>query len=103
MVMLLISRFLFGFGGSKVVHRKYIAYYITKKYWTKYYSRLIFMSYLGMSFGPITYLISVYLNVEYALGERSFILPGYFNLYVSTAFLLVLIFFFRKYNKDERA
>jgi hypothetical protein len=93
--ILLVSRFLFGFGGSKVVHRKYIANFVAKPFWTKYYSRLIFISYLGMCFGPLSYLIAVYMNKVANLLERNFVLPGYYNLFIFVPFLILVMILFR--------
>ncbi|CDW89208.1 major facilitator superfamily [Stylonychia lemnae] len=102
--LLIISRFIFGFGGSKVVHRKYIANYILKQYWTQYYQRLIFISFLGMCFGPLVYLALVYLNMEYKLQERNFVLPSYLGFLLFSGFLIVIIFFFRqrKYTIEQK-
>jgi len=97
--MLLVSRFLFGFGGSKVVHRKYIANFVQKQFWTKYYSRLVFFTFFGMCFGPLAYLLAVYVNINYEFNEQSFVLPGYIGLYLSIALSIVLILFFRRFHK----
>lgn len=59
--ILLLSRFLYGLGGSKVVHRKYIANFISKDRWSKYYSRLVLTSFTGMTLGPIAYLLMIYI------------------------------------------
>eukprot|EP00347_Sterkiella_histriomuscorum_P006843 403351220 len=88
--------FLFGFGGSKVVHRKYIANFVHKQYWTQYYSKLIFISFLGMCFGPLVYLLLVYLNMMFIQQEKDFLLPGYLGLFVFTGFIFVLIPLFRR-------
>ena len=69
MYFLLASRFIFGFGGSKVVHRQYIANFVCKSYWTKYYNRLILISFLGMSFGPICYILMIKLNKDFKFQE----------------------------------
>jgi hypothetical protein len=63
--VLLFSRFLYGLGGSKVVHRKYIANFIQKTKWSKYYSRLVLTSFTGMSTGPVAFLAMIWLRVNY--------------------------------------
>lgn len=99
---LLFSRFIFGFGGSKVVHRKYIANYILKQHWTRYYQRLIFVSFLGMSFGPLVYLAMTYINIDYQFAEKAFLFPGYMGLSIFTGFFLIILLFFRRFNIEKK-
>jgi hypothetical protein len=58
--MLVISQFLFGFGGSKVVHRRYIANHVSHRFWNKSYQRLVYLSFFGMVIGPIIVLAICY-------------------------------------------
>ena len=58
--MLLISQFLFGFGGSKVVHRRYIANHVSQRFWNQSYQRLVYLSFFGMVIGPIIVLAISY-------------------------------------------
>lgn len=102
LVYLLTSRFMFGLGGSKVVHRKYIANFIKKEFWSKYYSRLVFFSFVGMSFGPLIYLLMIYLTMSFESLPISFLLPGYLGVILFTLFFIFFLISFRKYHLIKR-
>lgn len=95
---LVISRLLFGLGGSKVVHRKYIANFVPKQRWSKYYSRLVFTSFTGMCTGPLVYIMMIYLKMRYIDLPLPFLTPGYIGLVLFSAFLLIVLLFFRTYT-----
>ena len=102
MTYLLLSRFIFGFGGSKVVHRKYIANYVANPFWTKFYNRLILISFLGMSLGPICYIFVMHLNVDYKFHEQNFVIPGYLGFYIFSGFFLLSVFFFMRNSNESK-
>ncbi len=102
MPLLLLSRFLFGLGGSKVVHRKYIANYVDKSMWTKYNSRLIFMSFSGMCVGPLVYLGMFYYNIYNPIINDGFLLPGYLGMVIFIIYLLLVALFFRRFKTDSK-
>lgn len=59
--ILILSQFLFGFGGSKVVHRRYIANYVSQRFWNEYYQKLVYLSFVGMITGPLTVMLITYI------------------------------------------
>lgn len=101
MSYLVISRLLFGLGGSKVVHRKYIANFVPRTMWNKYYSRLILTSFIGMCTGPLIYLFMVYLSMQYSDIPLAFLTPGYIGLLLFACLFLITIIFFRRYAQKK--
>ena len=95
---LMFARFLFGLAGSKVVHRKYIANYVDKNFWNKYYTRLIYTSFAGMIVGPICYLGCIYLTMNYTFLPPIFLMPAYFGVFTFALLFLFLLLFFRKHK-----
>ncbi|TNV83677.1 hypothetical protein FGO68_gene15450 [Halteria grandinella] len=87
--IMMISRFIFGFGGSKVVHRRYVANFVDSKYWNKYYDSLVTYSFLGMVFGPSIPIICSVLDVDHLQKV------GYMCLYTSVPYLIVFAWLFR--------
>lgn len=77
------------------MHRKYIANYINPKYWMKNYGLLSRFQFLGMIFGPLVYLILLYVNQTYKLSDHTFTLPGFFQCFVGLSYTIILFFFFK--------
>lgn len=102
MFYLLLSRLLFGIGGSKVIHRKYIANFVQRARWTKYYQRLIFSSFLGMIMGPLVYLLMISANRNLLLVPNTYLLAAYFGLGLFGLLFVVLLCFFGSSSYSQR-
>jgi len=102
--LLLASRFIFGIGGTKVIHRRYIANYILRSSWEKYYSKLTAISFVGMIIGPLLYLgVLLYKRLDQSIDvPETFLLPGYMNSVIWACFTIAFFIFFQDPRKYER-
>jgi hypothetical protein len=80
--ILLLSRFVFGVGGSKVIHRKYIANHVAPAFYNKYHDLLVAYSFGGMALGPLVPLACSYLQSTQTA-------VAYFGLYCCVPFTVL--------------
>jgi hypothetical protein len=59
--LLMLSRFVFGFAGSKVVHRRYIANHVSDRFWNYFYQKLVYVAFLGMITGPLVVMMMCFI------------------------------------------
>jgi hypothetical protein len=87
----MLSRFIFGFAGSKVVHRRYIANHVSHKFWNYFYSKLVYVAFLGMITGPIMVMCITYIASHFQkYAETSvYLVPGYIGIYLSIPMFIV--------------
>ena len=96
--LLLLSRVIFGLGGSKVLHRRYIIGYLSRSHWDRYFWWLSFVGFLGMVVGPLTYAAVIFsINYENKAETLSddFLMPGYLNSIVWLVFFVVILVLFQ--------
>ena len=91
-----LSRFIFGYAGSKVLHRRYIANHVSQRFWTDYYQRLVYVNFLGMTLGPLLSMMIYLVDKEIRFTQMSplYLIPGYIGLYISIPFLAVFVYRF---------
>jgi hypothetical protein len=94
--MLGLSRFIFGYAGSKVLHRRYIANHVSQRFWTDYYQRLVYVNFLGMTLGPLLSMMIYLVDKEIRFTQMGplYLIPGYIGLYISIPFLGVFVYRF---------
>jgi len=101
MTLLMLSRFLFGLGGSKVIHRKYIANYVPKRHWGQFNQYINLSTFLGMTCGSLMYLTLLLLNPEFILSPHLFVVPGYVGIVLSASFFICSLCFFKQTSPDK--
>ena len=62
----------------------------------KYYGYLANVSYIGMVFGPLCYLLMLVINHRFDIFKHTFILPGYFQGIIGLVYMIVLIQCFKQ-------
>lgn len=89
--LLVLSQFLFGFGGSKVVHRRYIANYVSQRFWNEYYKMLVYLAFVGMITGPLIVILISYIASHFQkfVDTSVYLVPGYVGIYLTVPFLIV--------------
>lgn len=74
MALIIIGRILIGFGGLRMVTKKFVSLMVYEKYTKKYSSTLTLLSNLGRSFGPL--LCSLFTINQHSSAEKSKGLQG---------------------------
>ena len=57
----------------------------------KHYGYLANVSYIGMVFGPLCYLLMLVINHRFDIFKHTFILPGYFQAFIGLVYTIAFI------------
>ena len=103
-IFIIVSRFIYGLSGGKVIVRKYINLFLPESKIRFFSIIYLFINNLGYVFGIIILLIFLQINIDsskYHIKINFITLPFIIGLFFSFCYLLSILFFFTEPNGDD--